>query len=79
MGPKTHANKIEVMARSARIPVFCRGLATVERILVDCGDDPELCWEEDALCSLLAARGYAIGPHEIGQSSVLFSRPRTSN
>ncbi len=67
------------MARSARIPVFCRGLATVERILVDCGDDPELCWEEDALCSLLAARGYAIGPHEIGQSSVLFSRPRTSN
>ena len=54
-------------------------LATVERILVDCGDEPELCWEADALCSLLAARGYAIGPHETGQSSVLFSRPRTSN
>ena len=41
-------------------------LATVERILVDCGDEPELCWEADALCSLLAARGYAIGPHETG-------------
>jgi len=54
-------------------------LATVERILVDCGDEPELCWEADALCSLLAARGYAIGPHEAGQRSVLFSRPRTSN
>ena len=54
-------------------------LATVERILVDCGDEPELCWEADALCSLLAARGYAIGPHETGQSSVLFRRPRTSN
>ncbi len=49
-------------------------LATVERVLVYCGDEPELCWEEDALCSLLAARGYAIGPHETGQSSVLFRR-----
>ena len=54
-------------------------LAAVERILVGCGDDAELCWEEDALCSLLVARGYSIGRHETGQSCVLFSRPRTSN
>ena len=54
-------------------------LATVERILVDCGDEPELCWEEDALCTGLTARGYSIGQHETGQSCMLFSRPRTSN
>ena len=53
-------------------------LATVERILINCGDDAEMCWEEDGLCSLLTARGFAIGRHETGQSSVLFSRPRTS-
>ena len=53
-------------------------LATVERILVNCGDDPALCWEEGALCSLLKARGYATGRREAGQSSVLFRRPRTS-
>ncbi len=53
-------------------------LATVERILVNCGDDPALCWEEDALCSLLKARGYATGRRDTGQSSVLFRRPRTS-
>ena len=54
-------------------------LATVERILVGCGDDAELCWEEDALCSLLTARGYTTGPCDTGQSSVLFRRPGTSN
>jgi FkbM family methyltransferase len=54
-------------------------LATVERILVGCSDDPALCWEEEVLCTALTARGYATGPHETGQSSVLFSRPRTSN
>jgi len=54
-------------------------LATVERILIDSGDEPGMCWEEDALCSLLTARGYAIGPQETGKSCVLFSRPRTSN
>jgi FkbM family methyltransferase len=54
-------------------------LATVERILINCGDEPEQCWEANSLCSLLAARGYAFGPHDTGQSSVLFSRPRISN
>ncbi len=53
-------------------------LATVERILVSCGDETALCWEEDELCSLLKARGYATGRREAGQSSVLFRRPRTS-
>ena len=66
--------------RVVSAPLLARAqLATVERILVDCGDDPELCWKDDALCSLLTARGYSAGPHETGQSSVLFSRPRTSN
>ncbi len=35
-------------------------LATVERILINCGDDAEMCWEEDGLCSLLTARGFAM-------------------
>ncbi|MFQ5567387.1 MAG: hypothetical protein ACE5EU_13620 [Paracoccaceae bacterium] len=67
------------------IPVFSARLlaraelATVERILVDCGDEPELCWQDDALCSLLTARGYVTGPGHTGQGSVLFSRPQISN
>jgi FkbM family methyltransferase len=54
-------------------------LATVERIVVNCGDKSKLCWEEGALCSMLTARGYSAKPHETGQSSVLFSRPRIAN
>ena len=54
-------------------------LATVERILVSCGDDPAPYWDEDAMCSLLTARGYSIGKPETGQSCMLLSRPRTSN
>ncbi len=68
----------DIPAVSARLLARAE-LATVERILVDCGDEPELCWEEDALCSLLEARGYSIGPNDTGRSSVLFSRPRASN
>jgi len=52
-------------------------LAMVERILVNCGDDAAPCWDEDSLCSMLAARGYATGPCHTGQDSMLFSRPRT--
>ena len=33
-------------------------LGRVERILVGCGDEPALCWDEDALCTGLVARGY---------------------
>jgi FkbM family methyltransferase len=54
-------------------------LAVVDRILINCGDDPVLCWEDDALCSLLTARGYSARRCDTGQSSILFSRPRTSN
>jgi FkbM family methyltransferase len=46
-------------------------LATVERILVDCGDEPTLCWDDDALCSLLTARGYSA---ERSGTAVLFRR-----
>jgi hypothetical protein len=68
----------DIPVASARL--VARGaLATVERILVNCGDDSALCWEDEALCSLLTARGYSAGPHDTGQSGVLFSRPRTSN
>ncbi|MHA1529409.1 MAG: hypothetical protein ACTSVG_10325 [Alphaproteobacteria bacterium] len=54
-------------------------LAAVERILVNCGGDAALCWEEDALCSLLAARGYSTGPCNTDQSSILFRRPQASS
>ncbi len=68
----------DIPVASARL--VARGaLATVERILVNCGDDSALCWEDEALCSLLTARGYSAAPHDTGQSGVLFSRPRTSN
>jgi FkbM family methyltransferase len=54
-------------------------LAAVERILVNCGGDGALCWEEDALCSLLVARGYSTRLRDSDQSSILFSRPRASS
>jgi len=68
----------DVPVASARL-LAQADLATVERILVDCGDDVAECWEADALCSLLAARGYTAGRHEADQSGILFSRPRTLN
>ncbi len=68
----------DIPAASARLLARAE-LATVERILVDCGDEAASCWEEDALCAMLAARGYATGPCDTGRSSVLFTRPRTSN
>ena len=46
-------------------------LATVERILVDCGDEPTLCWDDDELCSLLTARGYSA---QRSGTAVLFRR-----
>ncbi len=54
-------------------------LGRVERIVVGCGGEPALCWDEDALCTGLVARGYATGPCDTGQASVLFSRPANSD
>ena len=54
-------------------------LGQVERILVDCGEEPDQCWEDDALCKLLTMRGYATGPGDTSHGSMLFSRPQTSN
>ncbi len=68
----------EIPVASARLLARAE-LAMVDRILINCGDDPALCWEDDALCSLLTARGYSARSCDTGQSSILFSRPRTSN
>jgi inner membrane protein len=46
-------------------------LATVDRILIDCGEEYDEAWEEDGVCTLLSARGYAA---EIGGTAVLFRR-----
>ncbi len=46
-------------------------LAAVERILVDCGDESDQCWEDDGICTLLVARGYSA---ERSGTAVLFRR-----
>jgi inner membrane protein len=51
-------------------------LDTVERILVNCCDDADQAWDEDGVCTLLAARGYA---SETVGTAVLFHRPGASD
>jgi inner membrane protein len=46
-------------------------LISVDRILVNCADDPALCWEDDGICALLVTRGYL--PEPVG-NAVLFRR-----
>ena len=46
-------------------------LGQVERILVDCGEEPDQCWEDDGIGTLLVARGYST---ERPGTAVLFRR-----
>jgi inner membrane protein len=46
-------------------------LISVDRILVNCADDPAQCWEDDGICALLVTRGYL--PKPVG-NAVLFRR-----
>ncbi len=46
-------------------------LAAVERILVDCGDDSDQCWENDGIGTQLVMRGYST---ERSGTAVLFRR-----
>ena len=46
-------------------------LGQVERILVDCGEEPDQCWEDDGIGTLLVARGYSA---ERSGTAVLFRR-----
>ncbi len=60
----------DIPAASARLLAQAE-LTTVERILVDCGEESTLCWDDDELCSLLTARGYSA---ERSGTAVLFRR-----
>jgi FkbM family methyltransferase len=51
-------------------------LDSVERILVNCCDDADQAWDEDGVCTLLAARGYT---YETVGTAVLFHRAGTSD
>ena len=46
-------------------------LESVERVLVNCTDEPAACWEEDGACALLIKRGFL--PEPTG-GAVLFQR-----
>ena len=60
----------DIPVASARMLVRAE-LAAVERILVDCGDDSDQCWEDDGICTLLVARGYSA---KRSGTAVLFRR-----
>jgi inner membrane protein len=49
-------------------------LISVDRILVNCSDDPSRCWEDDGICALLVTRGYLPEPTA---NAVLFRRADT--
>ena len=49
-------------------------LISVDRILVNCSDDPSQCWEDDGICALLVTRGYLPEPTA---NAVLFRRADT--
>ena len=47
-------------------------LDAVDRVLVNCADDPSACWDEGGACALLIQRGFVPEP---AKGVVLFTRP----